>query len=225
LGPFTEDSKVRLVFLGAPGAGKGTQAAVLAEEFGAVHASTGDIFRHAIAEETELGTQVKDYLDGGKLVPDELTSAVVEEGVVEKEDSYILDGYPRTLQQAEDLEAMLDKRGMALDGVLYFQLGDEEAVKRLTGRLVCAQCKRNFHRDFMPPREQGVCDDCGGVLKVRSDSSEEIVRQRLEEYHEKTRPLVEFYEERGLLKRVDASPSPEDVTKATQDILRSLAEG
>jgi adenylate kinase len=215
---------VRLVFLGAPGAGKGTQAALLADRFGLGHASTGDIFRQAIAEGTDLGAKVQGYLDGGKLVPDELTSAVVEEEVVGKVDSYVLDGYPRTLQQAKDLEAMLSRRELALDGVLYFELGDEEAVKRLTGRMVCSQCKRNYHRDFMPPRKDGVCDDCGGELKVRSDSAEDVVRQRLEEYHEKTRPLVEFYETRGLLQRVDASPAPEAVTRATADILRGLAD-
>jgi adenylate kinase len=216
---------VRLVFLGAPGAGKGTQAAILAGEFGAVHASTGDIFRQAISQGTELGSKVRDYLDGGKLVPDELTSAVVEQEVIEKEDSYVLDGYPRTLQQAEDLEQMLSKRGLGLDGVVYFELSDEDAVKRLTGRMVCSQCKRNYHRDFMPPQKQGVCDDCGGELKVRSDSAEDVVRKRLAEYHEKTRPLVDFYESRGLLQRVDASPAPQDVTKATEQILGGLADG
>ncbi len=214
---------MRLVFLGAPGAGKGTQAALLAAEFGLSHASTGDIFRQAVAGGSELGRSVKDYLDGGRLVPDELTSRVVEEMIIGPLEGYILDGYPRTLQQARDLAAMLERQGRALDCVIYFDLGDEEAVKRLTGRLVCSGCGRNYHREFLPPRNEGVCDDCDAALKVRSDSSEDIVRQRLAEYHEKTMPLVEFYEGRGVLARVDARPSPAEVTIATKAVLTGLA--
>ena len=214
---------MRLVFLGAPGAGKGTQAAVLAAEFGPSHASTGVIFRQAVAGGSELGRTVKDYLDGGRLVPDELTSQVVEEMIVGRLAGYILDGYPRTLQQAHDLEAMLQRRGEALDCVIYFDLNDEEAVRRLTGRLVCSGCGRNFHREFLPPRREGVCDDCGADLAVRSDSSEDIVRQRLVEYHEKTMPLVEFYQAGGLLARVDALPAPAEVTAAAKAALTGLA--
>jgi adenylate kinase len=213
---------LRLVFLGPPGAGKGTQAARLAEGLGLRHASTGDIFRQAAAEGSELGLMVKDYLDSGRLVPDEATSRVVEEMVVSRTDDYILDGYPRTLQQARDLEDMLRRRDQELDGVICFVLDDAEAVRRLTGRLVCQQCGRNYHREFMPPREPGVCDACGGPVAVRSDSSEEVVRRRLAEYHEKTEPLVGFYEERGLVERLDAAPPPDEVTRRAREVLAGL---
>ena len=213
---------MRFVFLGPPGAGKGTQAARVAEQFGLRHASTGDMFRQAAAAGSELGRTVKDYLDGGRLVPDELTSRVVEEMVLDAGGGYILDGYPRTLGQAEDLEANLERRGLSLSGIVYFDLADEEAVRRLTGRLVCAECGRNFHREFMPPRNADVCDDCGGALRVRSDSAEPVVRKRLAEYHEKTEPLVAFYQGQGLLEHVDASAPPEEVERATVELLERL---
>ena len=215
---------MKLVFLGAPGAGKGTQAQRLAQRFGIRHGSTGDMFRRAAAEGSELGRTVKQYLDAGSLVPDELTSRVVEEMVVEKSEDYILDGYPRTLQQARDLDVMLQRRGRKLNLVLYFELDDEEAVKRLTGRLVCSQCGENYHQEYVPPRTGGICDNCGGALRVRSDSAEDVVRRRLTEYHEKTQPLVSFYEGRGLMKRLDASARPDEVTRRAEAILRRAAE-
>lgn len=213
---------MKLIFLGVPGAGKGTQAQRLAERLGIRHASTGDIFRQAAVDGSELGRAVKGYLDSGKLVPDDLTSRVVEELVVAKSDGYILDGYPRTLQQARDLDAMLSRRGGKLDLALYFELDDAEATKRLTGRRVCSKCGENYHIEYMPPRASGVCDKCGGPLKVRSDSAEEVVRRRLAEYHEKTKPLVAFYEERGLLRRLDASAMPDDVARRAEAALKGL---
>ena len=208
--------------LGVPGAGKGTQAARMADRFALPHVSTGEIFRQAAAQGSELGRAVKGYLDAGKLVPDELTSRVVDEMVVTKLDGYILDGYPRTLQQARDLDRMLGRRGQKLDAVVYFRLEDGEAVKRLTGRLVCSACGENYHRDFMPPRRDSVCDKCGGPLTARSDSTEDVVTKRLAEYQEKTKPLVAFYQARGLVAEVDASASPAEVAQRTEAVLERM---
>ena len=216
---------MRIVFLGPPGAGKGTQAARMAGRFGVEHASTGEIFRRAAAEGSELGRTVKDYLDGGKLVPDELTSQVVERMVIETAAGYILDGYPRTLQQGHDLEQMLRRRGEQLDLVVYYELGEQEAERRLTGRIVCAECGANYHEQFMPPQAEGICDACGGPLHRRSDSSPEVVRKRLEEYRQKTEPLVRFYREQELLETVDASAAPSAVEQVTEDLLRRLQSG
>jgi len=210
---------LRLVFLGPPGAGKGTQASRIAEALGLEHASTGNMFRRAVAEGSELGRKVRGYLDTGRLVPDELTSRVVEELVLDRSDGYILDGYPRTLPQAEALDRMLQERGEALNAVVYFELDEATAIERLTGRLVCASCGENYHRTFMPPRRPGICDACGGNLVARSDSSEETVRKRLGEYNEKTRPLVPYYERRGLLRRVDGSQPPDRVTQTVRAVL------
>jgi len=215
--------KVRVVFLGVPGAGKGTQAVRMAGRFGVRHVSTGDMFRQAASEGSALGRAVKGYLDAGKLVPDDLTSELVEEMVVGRMEAYILDGYPRTLRQAEDLDQMLGRRGQKLDAVVYFRLEDGEAVKRLTGRLVCSSCGHNYHRDYMPPRREGRCDDCSGPLKARNDSSAGVVTKRLAEYREKTKPLVAFYRARGLVEEVDASASPEEVARRTEDVLERVA--
>ncbi len=216
---------MKLVFLGPPGAGKGTQAVKLAERFGLKHASTGDIFRAALSDGSELGATVKEYLDGGLLVPDELTSRVVEERVVDVVESYVLDGYPRTLTQAQHLADMLERRGQSLDGVVYFDLPDEDAVVRLTGRRTCSGCGTNFHIAFMPPKVEDVCDLCGAALTIRSDSAEDVVRGRLVEYHEKTKPLVAFYTESGLLSSVDARPAPDEVMQAAAVVLERLQGG
>jgi adenylate kinase len=194
----------------------------MADEFDLEHASTGDIFRAAVAEESELGQTVQSYLDEGKLVPDELTSRVVEEMVLERHDDFILDGFPRTMPQAELLHEMLQRREEKLDAVLYFELSEEAAIERLTGRLVCSDCGKNYHRTFMPPKKEGICDECGGELQTRSDSSEEIVRKRLEEYENKTRPLVPYYEQRDVLKTIDASGDPDTVTELTREAIEEL---
>ncbi len=195
----------------------------MAERFDVPHCSTGDIFRRAAREGSELGETVKGYLDSGRLVPDELTSRVVKEMVIREEDDFILDGYPRTLQQAYALEEVLEERGQTLDAVVYFEVPDDMVVERLTGRLVCSACGANYHRRFMPPQEEGVCDECGGELKVRSDSSEEIVRERLDQYRIKTLPLVDFYGKKELLEQVDATESPDEVTERTAEVLEDLA--
>ncbi|MCD6415165.1 MAG: adenylate kinase [Planctomycetes bacterium] len=213
---------MKVVFLGPPGAGKGTQAQRMAKRFAVSHASTGDIFRRAMAQGLRLGLEVADYLDNGKLVPDELTSRVVAEMVIESVEDYILDGYPRTIQQARDLERMLLERGEALDGVLFFDIPEDAIIERLTGRRICAQCGANYHIVFMPPAKSGICDRCGGELRVRSDSSEQAIGKRLAEYREKTLPLVEFYDQKNLLRRVDATAEPDEVTRRTEILLRDV---
>ncbi len=213
---------MKLVFLGPPGAGKGTQAVEMARRFDVVHASTGDIFRSAVEGDSELGAVVRKYLDNGKLVPDDLTSRVVGGMVLDGESSFILDGFPRTLGQARSLTRMLEERGLELDAVIYFRLDREEAVKRLTGRRVCGECGRNYHVKFMPSAKEGQCDACGGELISRSDSSREVVEQRLEEYEKKTVPVADYYRERGLLKTIDASLPPDRVTEATQDVIEKV---
>jgi len=215
---------VKLVFLGAPGAGKGTQASMMADKFGLQHASTGQMFREAVREGSEVGKAVAEYLDSGRLVPDELTSRVVKELVLERFRDYILDGYPRTIPQAEALSAMLQERGEKLDAVIFFDVEQKVAVERLSGRLVCEGCGANYHRLFMPPRREGICDRCGGRLVIRSDSTPEAVQSRLDEYQEKTRPLLPYYQKQGILRVVDASGSPSEVARSTERILAELQE-
>ncbi|MEF8787939.1 MAG: adenylate kinase [Planctomycetota bacterium] len=216
---------MKLVFLGKPGAGKGTQADRMSEEWDLLHASTGDMFREAVDEGTEVGKQAKEYMDKGLLVPDEVTCRVVEEMVVDRHEDYVLDGFPRTVPQADALEEMLHERGRELDAVLCFDIDEEEATKRLTGRLVCDDCGKNYHESFMPPEEDGVCDACGGELKTRSDSTKEAVEKRMEEYREKTQPLIDYYEDMGLLRRVDASLAPDKVSEKTRKVLSELEGG
>jgi len=213
---------VRLIFAGMPGAGKGTQAARMAKELHLAHASTGQIFREAARDGTQLGKEVAAYLDSGRLVPDELTSQVVKELVLDRFERYILDGYPRTVPQAETLGRMLEARNEALDAVLYFDLERELAIERLTGRLVCESCGANYHRTFMPPKRQGLCDKCGGRLVRRSDSSPEAVAKRLDEYDKKTQPLVAYYRRMGLLKTIDASGTPEEVGRRAREAIAFL---
>ncbi len=214
---------MRLVFLGPPGAGKGTQAARTAEEFDLAHASTGEIFRAAVAEGSELGKAVQSYLDAGKLVPDELTSRIVTQVVLDRSQRYVLDGYPRTVPQARALDAMLAERGEELDAVLCFELDECQAIERLAGRLVCGECGTNYHSTFLPPRRPGVCDRCSGKLTSRSDSSAEVIKKRLAEYNEKTKPLRAYYESRGLARAVDASRDPDSISKEVSGLLRALA--
>lgn len=216
---------MKLVFLGKPGAGKGTQADRMSDEWDLLHASTGDMFREAVNEGTEVGKQAKEYMDQGLLVPDEVTCRVVEEMVVDRHDDYVLDGFPRTVPQADALEEMLHEREQELDAVLCFDIEDDEATKRLTGRLVCEDCGKNYHESFMPPEKEGVCDECGGNLKTRSDSTEEAVKKRMEEYREKTQPLIGYYEEMGLLRRIDASLTPDEVSEKTREVLSQVEEG
>jgi adenylate kinase len=204
---------MRLVLLGPPGAGKGTQAVVLAEEWGIPHISTGDMFRKAVKEGTTMGKKAKEYMDQGLLVPDEVVVGIVAERL-EQEDAangFILDGFPRTIAQADALAEILKTAGTILDAVVNIVVPEEILVRRLSGRRVCRSCGATYHVEFTPPADENVCDKCGGELYQRDDDKEETVRKRLTEYNEKTSPLVAYYAGKGILRNIDGSESAEKV--------------
>jgi adenylate kinase len=206
-------SETNLVLLGPPGAGKGTQAERLVEDFGLPYYSTGIILREAVAEGSELGKQAKQYMDEGELVPDELINKVIAERLDsgEADDGFLLDGFPRTIGQAEMLEETLAGRGRDLTGVLLIEAPDEEVVRRLSGRRTCAKNSHVYHMDFDPPKNEGVCDQDGSRLIQRDDDRPETVRKRLSVYHDQTEPLIKWYEDRGLLHRFEGTRSPDEV--------------
>lgn len=212
---------MRLVIFGPPGAGKGTQAKLLSERLGVPHIATGDMLREAVKAGTRLGGLAKKYMDEGRLVPDEVVIGMVEERLRQPDCSkgFILDGFPRTIEQAEALDSELEKLGLKLDAVLNLEVGDEEVVKRIALRRTCRSCGAVFHLIFNPPRREGVCDRCGGELYQRDDDKEEVVRNRLKVYRQQTKPLLEFYRRRGLLRDVNGERSIEDVFK---EILAAL---
>ena len=199
--------------LGAPGAGKGTQAKMIAEKFGIPHISTGDIFRANIKNQTELGKKAKDYLDEGTLVPDELTCDLVVDRIANEDcaKGYILDGFPRTIPQAEALTKALAKDGGAIDYAIDVDVPDSDIVRRLSGRRVCLKCGATYHTSFNPPREEGICDSCGEALVHRDDDKPETIQKRLDVYHSQTQPLIEYYHEAGCMYKVDGTRSLEDV--------------
>lgn len=208
---------MRIVLIGPPGAGKGTQAQLLAERLSVPAVSSGDLFRTHIREETALGRRASRYTGVGALVPDDLTTAMMT-GRIDRPDAaagFLLDGFPRTLPQARLLEKALAERGIRLDGVIAFEAPGEEVVRRLAGRRTCADCGLTLHLEFSPPRTEGRCDACGGALARRGDDSEKTVRRRLTVYDEQTAPLLRWYEDKGLLARVDAVGPVSDVTGRT----------
>ena len=194
-----------LIFLGPPGAGKGTQAKMLVERYGIPQVSTGDILRAAVAEGTDLGKKAKEYMEAGKLVPDEVVIGIIEERLKQSdcEKGFILDGFPRTVPQAEALDKVLEKMGRKIDHVLTLDVPEEELIRRLTGRRTCKKCGAMYHIIFNPPKAEGVCDKCGGELYQRPDDNEETVRSRLSVYEQQTRPLIDFYEKKGLVRKID----------------------
>jgi adenylate kinase len=217
-------SELNLVLLGPPGSGKGTQGERLQEDFRLPYYATGDILRTAVRDGTELGAAAKEYMDRGDLVPDEVIIGVIAERVESPEaaDGFILDGFPRTLPQAEALAAELEELGRDLTAVLLIEVRDEEVVRRLGGRRTCAKNGHVFHVEFDPPKDPDVCDIDGSRLLVREDDKPEVIRRRLEQYREKTEPLVGYYEERGLLRHVDGSPPPDEVGDRIRALLATL---
>ena len=206
-------SELNLVLLGPPGAGKGTQAERLVEDFGLPYYSTGIILREAVEEGSELGKEAQKYMDEGELVPDELINRVVagrlDSG--EADDGFLLDGFPRTIGQAEMLEETLKGRGRELTSALLIEAPDEEVVRRLSGRRTCAKGGHVYHMEFDPPKNEGVCDQDGSRLVQRDDDKPETVRKRLSVYHDQTEPLINWYDDRGLLRRFDGTRPPDEV--------------
>jgi len=217
-------SELNLILLGPPGAGKGTQGARLSEEFGLPYIATGDLLRAAVEEGTDLGRQAKEYMDRGDLVPDEVIIGVILERVESEEarDGFLLDGFPRTLPQAEALDQELANLDRRLTAVLLIEVSDQEVVRRLAGRRISASTGRVYHVEFDPPKTPGRCDVDGSPLIQRDDDKEETIRKRLEVYHRQTAPLIEYYEERGLLRRFDGTRSPDEVHDHIRATLATL---
>ena len=212
---------MKIIMLGAPGAGKGTQAKQIAAKYEIPHISTGDIFRANIKNGTELGKKAKTYMDQGLLVPDELTVDLVIDRVGQDDckDGYILDGFPRTIPQAECLDAALEKRGEKVDFAIDVEVPDENIVNRMSGRRACVGCGATYHIKYNPTKVDGVCDACGEKLVLRDDDKPETVQKRLGVYHDQTQPLIDYYTKSGVLKEVDGTVDMEDVFQAIVEIL------
>jgi adenylate kinase len=217
-------AELNLVLLGPPGSGKGTQGERLNEDLRLPYYATGDILRTAVKEETELGKTAKGYMDAGDLVPDEVIVGVIAEALDSPEalDGFILDGFPRTTPQAEALDAKLEELGRAVNAVLLIDVSDDEVVRRLGGRRTCEQNGHVFHVDFNPPQQEGVCDIDGSPLIVRDDDKPDVIRKRLATYHEKTEPLVDYYDSRSVLRRIAGEESPDAVEAEIRRTLNSL---
>jgi len=216
---------VRIVLVGPPGAGKGTQAQYIAAELNIPHISTGEIFRSNVSRNTELGQLARTYMDRGDLVPDEVTVAMVQDRLAEDDasDGFLLDGFPRNVPQAETLKKMLAELDTRLTVVLELVVDTDEVVRRLSGRRTCHRCGRVWHQIYDPPARTGVCDDCGGELFQRDDDKEDTIRRRLEVYEEQTSPLVAFYADEGILVGIDATGPVEDITGRAMAALRPYA--
>lgn len=212
---------MKVIMLGAPGAGKGTQAKMIADQYGIPHISTGDIFRANIKNGTELGMEAKKYMDQGQLVPDELTVKILLDRVAQDDckNGYVLDGFPRTIPQAEVLEKALSELNEKVDYAIDVNVPDENIIKRMSGRRACLSCGATYHIEHVPPRQEGICDRCGKELVLRDDDKPETVKNRLSVYHEQTQPLIDFYTKRGILKTVDGTKDMQDVFAAIVSIL------
>lgn len=216
---------MRLILLGLPGAGKGTQAKILASEKGLLHISTGDMFREAAAEGTDLGKQAQEYMNAGKLVPDEVTIGMLLERIAKPDAAkgLMLDGFPRTIPQAEALDRALAERGSQIDGVLYIQVPESDLMERLTGRWSCGQCGAIYHTQTKPPKAAGVCDECGGQLSQRADDQPDTVKARLDTNRAWTEQLAEYYRAQGKLHDIEGTGSPESITERLLQAINGLS--
>lgn len=212
---------MKIIMLGVPGAGKGTQAKMIAEKYQIPHISTGDIFRANIKNGTELGKEAKKYMDQGLLVPDELTVKILLDRVAQPdcENGYVLDGFPRTIPQAQVLDDALTGMGDAIDYAINVDVPDENIVKRMSGRRACLSCGATYHIEHVPPKQEGICDVCGQPLVLRDDDKPETVLNRLKVYHDQTQPLIEIYSAKGVLRTVDGTVDMKDVFAAITAIL------
>lgn len=212
---------MKIIMLGAPGAGKGTQAKMIASKYGVPHISTGDIFRANIKNGTELGREAKSYMDKGLLVPDELTVKLLLDRVAQDDcgSGYVLDGFPRTIPQAQVLDEALAKLGESVDYAVNVDVPDENIINRMSGRRACLNCGATYHIVSIPPKKEGICDVCGSELVLRDDDKPETVKNRLKVYHDQTQPLIDFYEAKGVLRTVDGTLPMEEVFEAIAGIL------
>ena len=204
---------MKIIMLGAPGAGKGTQAKMIAAKYSIPHISTGDIFRANIKEGTELGMEAKKYMDNGQLVPDELTVRILLDRVAKDDckNGYVLDGFPRTIPQAEVLDAEVSKLGEKIDFAINVDVPDENIIRRMSGRRACLKCGATYHIEHVPPKKEGICDTCGSELVLRDDDKPETVKERLNVYHKQTQPLIDFYNKKGIMKSVCGTKDVNDV--------------
>jgi len=212
------------ILLGAPGAGKGTQADIIVKEMGLPHVASGDLFRQALKDETPLGKEAESYMKAGKLVPDEITIKMILERIAQPDckNGCVFDGFPRTLEQAKALDVALEKEGKSIEKAIYIEVPEEALLDRLTGRYVCRVCQSPYHIKNSPPKKKGVCDKCSGELYQRPDDKEETIRERLKVYFAQTMPLLEYYEKKGKLLRVNGNQHIDEVGKEIVKFLKGL---
>jgi|Deesub1362A_J573_1020465.scaffolds.fasta_scaffold01233_6 adenylate kinase len=217
---------MNLILLGAPGAGKGTQAEMIVAKYNIPQISTGDMLREAVAKGTELGQKAKEYMDKGELVPDEVVIGIVKERLAQPDcdKGFILDGFPRTINQAEALDGILKELNKKIDAVINVYVPEEEIVKRIVNRRTCRNCKAVYHLIYNPPKEEGKCDKCGGELYQRDDDKEETVKERLKVYKSQTQPLIDYYSKKGVVYDIDGTKTIEEVFKQIEAILDKLNE-
>ncbi len=215
---------MNVILLGPPGAGKGTQAEGIVKEFGLVHISTGDMLRAAVKNQTEMGLKAQEYMTAGALVPDEVVIGIVRDRIAEPDvadKGFLLDGFPRTVNQAEELDKVLSSMDKSIDAVINIVVADEELLSRLTGRRICKSCQKPYHVMFKPPKADGVCDDCGGELYQRADDTVETVKNRLDVYHNQTAPLIGYYKNQGVLVDIDGTKTVGEVFTDIENALKA----